>query len=90
LTKLVGAQCQSGLLLVDKPKNSLFHRPFKIGGKFRTLPSNLFYEDLRLNSLDRVNALIDSGRLPKRVKKLDDFDVIELIESPVTPIKPGE
>jgi hypothetical protein len=90
VSKLIGAQCQGGLLLVDKPKNSLFHRPFKFGSKFRTLPSNLFYEDLRLNALARVNALIDSGRLPKRVEKLDDFEVIELIESPVTPIKLGD
>lgn len=89
ISKLVGAQCQGGLLMVDNPKNSLFKRPLKFGGKFRTLPSNLFYEDLRLNALQRVNALIDSGRLPKRVEKLDDYDVIELIESPVTPITPG-
>ncbi len=89
IAKLVGAQCQGGLLLVDKPKNSLFHRPLKLGGKFRTLPSNLFYEDLRLNALMRVNALIDSGRLPKRVEKLEGFDVIDLVDSPVTPVKPG-
>lgn len=89
VTKLVGTQCQGGFLFVDKPKNSLFHRPIKFGGKFRTLPSNLFYEDLRVNALTRTNALIDSGNLPKRVEKLDGFEVIELIESPVTPIKPG-
>ena len=76
-------------MLVDKPKNSLFRRPLKLGGKFRTLPSNLFYEDLRVNSMQRVDALIDTDRLPKRIKKLNDFEVIDLIESPVTPIKPG-
>lgn len=90
LTKQVGAQCEGGLLLLDKPKSKLFRRPFKLGGKFRTLPSNLFYEDLRLNGIERVNALIDTGRLPKRVKKLDDFKVIELIDSPVTPINKDE
>ena len=89
LTKQVGAQCQSGILLVDKPRNSLFKRPMKIGGKFRTLPSNLFYEDLRVNGLKRVNAIIDAGHLPKRVQKLDSLDVIELIESPVTPVPSG-
>lgn len=76
--------------MVDKPRNSLFKRPFKLGGKFRTPRSNLFYEDLRLNAIDRVGALLETDRLPKRVKKLDSLDVIELIESPVTPVKPGE
>jgi len=85
----VGTQCQDGLLLVDKPKNSLFRRPFKFGGKFRTPRSNLFYEDLRLNALIRVQTMIDTNNLPKRVKKLDDLEVIDLQESPVTPVTPG-
>ena len=90
LTKQAGAQCQSGILLVDKPQNSLFRRPIKFGSKFRTLPSNLFYEDLRVNALKRVNSTLEAGHLPKRVQKLDGFDVIELIESPVTPVTLGE
>ena len=90
LSKLVGAQCQDGLLLVDKPNNSLFRRPFKFGGKYRTPRSNLFYEDLRLNAMERVQTMITTSDLPKRVKKLDDLEVIDLQESPVTPIKPGE
>ncbi|MEP6341933.1 MAG: DUF3089 domain-containing protein [Maricaulaceae bacterium] len=89
LTKQAGVQCQSGILLVDKPQNSLFRRPLKFGGKFRTLPSNLFYEDLRVNGLKRMTATIDAGHLPKRVQKLDNLDVIDIIESPVTPVKNG-
>ena len=90
LTKQVGVQCQDGLLLVDKPRSRLFKRPFKLGGKFRAPRSNLFYEDLRLNAIDRVDTLLSKEALPKRVKKLDDFEVIELIDSPVNPIKPNE
>lgn len=87
MTKQVGAQCEDGILYVDKPKRRSLRRPFKVGGKFRTLPSNLFYEDLRVNAEKRVQALIDSGVLPRRAAKLDGFDLIEIEDSPVTPVK---
>jgi len=87
LTKQVGAQCQNGLLLVDKPRSRSLRRPIQVGAKFRTLPSNLFYEDLKQNAAMRVNALIESGRLPTRTEKLDGFDVIDVIESPVGEVK---
>jgi len=85
-SKQVGVECQDGILYVDKPKRA-FRRPFQVGSKFRTIPSNLFYEDLRVNAEKRVQALIEQGNLPARVKKLDDLDVIDIIDSPVTPIK---
>lgn len=87
MTKQVGAQCEDGILYVDKPKRRSLRRPFKVGGKFRTLPSNLFYEDLRVNAEKRVQALIDSGTLPRRAAKLDGFDLIEIQDSPVTPVQ---
>lgn len=81
----VGAQCQDGILLVDKPRSRSLRRPIQIGAKFRTLPSNLFYEDLKQNAVTRVEALIASGTLPKRTKALDGFDLIEVEDSPVVP-----
>lgn len=87
LAKQTGAQCQAGVLYVDKPKSRVLRRPKKFGGKFRTLPSNLFYEDIRVNAKTRVDALIDLGKLPTRVERLDDLEVIEIIDSPVTPVK---
>jgi len=87
MTKQVGAQCEDGILYVDKPKRRSLRRPLKVGGKFRTLPSNLFYEDLRVNAEKRVMSLLDSGTLPKRAAKLDGFDLIEIQDSPVTPIQ---
>ena len=86
LTRQTGAQCQDNILYVDQPKSRALRRPVKFGGKFRTLPSNLFYEDLRINASKRVKALIENGRLPTRVKKLDDLDVIDIVDSPVTPV----
>jgi len=87
MTKQAGVQCEDGILYVDKPKSRSLRRPLKVGGKFRTLPSNLFYEDLRVNAEKRVQSLLDSGTLPKRATKLDGFDLIEIQDSPVTPIK---
>ena len=87
LTKQVGAQCQNGLLLVDKPRSRSLRRPIQVGAKFRTLPSNLFYEDLKQNTVMRVNMLLENGDLPKRTQKLDGFDVIDVIESPVSPVQ---
>lgn len=87
MTKQAGAQCEDGILYVDKPKTRSLRRPRKVGGKFRTLPSNLFYEDLRVNAEKRVQSLLDAGTLPKRAAKLDSFELIEIQDSPVTPIK---
>lgn len=87
MTKQVGAQCEDGILFVDKPKRKSLRRPLKVGGKFRTLPSNLFYEDLRVNAEKRVQSLLNAGILPRRAEKLDGFEVIEIQDSPVTPIK---
>ena len=86
-SKQVGVECQDGILYVDKPKSRAFARPFIFGSKFRTIPSNLFYEDLRVNAEKRVLSLIEKGNLPTRVKKLDDLEVIDIVDSPVTPIK---
>jgi len=86
LAKQTGAQCEDGILMVDKPKSKSLRRPIKFGGKFRTVPSNLFYEDLRQNAVKRVEAMRNTGELPTRVKKLDDLEVLEIIDSPVTPI----
>ncbi|WP_371398022.1 DUF3089 domain-containing protein [Fretibacter rubidus] len=81
------AECQDGLLQVGKPRSKALRRPLGLGARFWTLPSNLFFEDLRINARARVQSLIATGKLPTRVKRLDDLEVIDIIESPVTPVK---
>lgn len=83
LPRQAGTQCQDGLLLVDKPRSRSLRRPVKVGGKFRTLPSNLFYEDLKVNAKARVDAVLATGKLPKRAKLLDGFQVEDVTESPI-------
>ena len=81
------AACDDGLLQVGKPRSTSLRRPWGLGARFWTLPSNLFFEDIRLNARARVDSLIATGTLPTRVKRLDDLEVIDIIESPVTPVK---
>lgn len=86
MTKQSGAQCQNGLLLVDRPISKSLRRPMAVGAKFRTLPSNLFYEDLKQDAKRRVQNLLDANVLPERAgPMLDDFEVEEIEDSPVTP-----
>ena len=86
LTKQSGTQCQNGLLLVDKPASKSLRRPLAVGAKFRTLPSNLFYEDLKQDAKRRVQNLLDAKVLPERAGPLlDNFEVEEIEDSPVIP-----
>ena len=83
-----GAQCQAGILLLDKPKQKAMRRPKRFGGKYRTLPTNLFYEDLRVDAARRVQTLIDKDILPRRAPLLE-LEVLEVQDSPITlPLKP--
>ncbi len=77
-----GAQCQGGILLLDKPKQKNLRRPSRFGGKYRTLPFNLFYEDLRVDARRRIQILLDKNILPKRAPLLQQ-DTIEVEDSPV-------
>ena len=75
--------------MVDTPLSKSLRRPRAVGAKFRTLPSNLFYEDLKQDAKRRVQMLLDSNTLPERAGlKLDDFEVEEIEDSPIIP--PGE
>ncbi|HHL42534.1 MAG TPA: DUF3089 domain-containing protein [Hellea balneolensis] len=86
--KQTGAQCQDGILLIDRPKQKSLRRPSRFGGKFRTLESNLFYEDLRVDAQRRVQNLIEKDLLPKRAPLLD-METVEIVDSPVTlPLEP--
>ena len=86
MTKQTGAQCQNGLLLVDTPISKSLRRPLAVGAKFRTLPSNLFYEDLKQDAKRRVQNLLDANVLPERAgPMLDDLDIQEIEVAPVVP-----
>ena len=86
--KQTGAQCQDGILELDKVRQQSLRRPSRFGGKYRTKPSNLFYEDLRQDAARRVQILIDKDILPRRAP-LMTADPIEVGDSSVAlPLKP--
>ena len=86
--KQTGAQCQDGILELDKIRQKSLRRPSRFGGKFRTKPSNLFYEDLRQDAARRVQILIDKNVLPRRAP-LMTAEPIEVEDSTVAlPLKP--
>lgn len=83
----VGAQCVGGLLEVDRPDVASLRRPRQFGGRHRTLPSNLFYEDLRQNAVTRVEAMLSEGALPRRAPALAPLEVETVKDAPVVPLE---
>ena len=85
IPKQFGARCEDGVLAIDKPKSRSFRRRAQFGGRFKTAPFNLFYEDLRLNIIARTEALIMTGTIPRLAPALDDLEQVDILDSPVTP-----
>ncbi|MEE9272780.1 MAG: DUF3089 domain-containing protein [Robiginitomaculum sp.] len=81
--KQTGAQCQNGILVIETPKQKSLRRPNRFGGRYRTKPSNIFYEDLRINTQRRMQTILKLGSLPKRAP-LMEIETIEIKASPVT------
>ena len=80
-----GAQCEDGLLVIDKPRQYNLRKPRRFGGHYRTPPYNLFSEDIRQNMLVRIKARLDAGDLPRRAPALKDMDMIDVDDVPITP-----
>lgn len=83
-TKQFGAQCADGILIIDTPKQRSLRRPRALGGRYKTAPFNLFYEDLRMNMVARTEALILKGGVPRLAPDFEDAKAIEIVDSPVT------
>jgi len=52
-----GAQCQNGLLMIEKPRARALQRPGRLGEDRRAPVSNLFYMDLRADAARRLETL---------------------------------
>lgn len=85
MPKQFGARCEDGVLAIDKPKSRSFRRKAQFGGRFKTAPFNLFYEDLRINMVARTEALIMTGTLPRLAPAMEDLTQVDIIDSPVIP-----
>lgn len=82
----VSAQCQGGLLMISRPAQKSLRRPHIFGGKYRTMPSNLFYEDVRTDAARRVQNVLARGDLPRLAPPLGTRQV-DIKDSPIA--EPG-
>jgi len=80
-----GAQCQNGLLMIDRPRMRALRRPGRLGEDRRVRPANLFYMDIQANAADRLNAI--RATLADEARYAPALDGLEIIETaPITPI----
>lgn len=80
-----GAQCQSGVLMIDRPDARVLRRPGRLGEDRRVRPANLFYMDLRLDAERRMAAFADlRAEEAAYVPPLDA--PVEVDDAPVVPI----
>lgn len=54
-----GAQCENGLLMIERPQSRLLRRPDRLVEDRRVPPFNLFYADLQANAQLRLSRLIE-------------------------------
>ena len=89
VAKAVGAQCQDGVLIVDRPKQDYLRRSRWFGAKWRAQPYNLFYHDLAANAALRVAAL--SVKLREEAMQLAPIEeTVDVNEAPVNKVPPLE
>jgi len=80
-----GAQCESGLLMIDQPRASALQRPGRLGEDRRTRPANLFYMDIRANAAERLAGI--QAILADEARYAPPLDAPEIVEiAPITPI----
>ncbi|WP_421858797.1 DUF3089 domain-containing protein [Oceanicaulis sp.] len=85
MTNQTGAQCQSGLLMIDQPRARALRRSGRLAEDRRVRSSNLFYMDIRANAETRLNTIravmADEARYAPALDAPVEVDV-----APITPI----
>lgn len=85
IAKSVGARCEDGILIVDKPKRRFLRRGDWFGAKWKAQPFNLFYYDIAKNAEERLAAL--QAILEVEPEPLEPIgETIDLGESPVNKV----
>jgi len=85
VSRAIGARCDNGVLIVDKPNQSYLRRASWFGAKWRARPYNLFYFDLAENAAERVAAL--EARREYEAQFLGPIETsVDLGDSPVNKV----
>lgn len=84
LANQTGAQCQNGLLMVERPRSRTQRRPDRLAEDRRVPPFNLFYADIEADAVRRMGLL--QGILAEEARYAPPLDTIEEVE--IAPVKP--
>lgn len=82
-----GAQCQNGVLMIERPRARALRRAGRLGEDRRAPDFNLFYRDLQLDAERRLETLADIRAEEARYAP-PLGDPIEVDEAQVVPIDP--
>lgn len=85
MTHAVGARCEDGILVVDKPVQEFLRRKAWFGAKWRAQNFNLFYFDLAEDARRRAENV--TIILEEEAMHLDPIEeTVEVIESPINKV----
>jgi hypothetical protein len=82
-----GAQCQNGVLMIERPRANALRRAGRLGEDRRAPDFNLFYRDLQLDAQRRLETL-DAIRTEEARYAPPLGEPIEVNEAEVVPIDP--
>lgn len=82
MSKIIGAQCESGVLIVDRPAQPFLQRPAWFDEKWRARSYNLFYYDLAADADRRIAAA--AQKMEEEYLRLDP--IAEFVDLEVSPI----
>lgn len=82
-----GAQCQNGILMIERPRARALRRAGRLGEDRRAPDFNLFYRDLQLDAERRLEILADIRAEEARYAP-PLGDPIEVDEADVVPVDP--
>lgn len=78
----VGAACDRGILMLDRPKQGYLRRNNAFGAKWKAQPYNLFFHDLTENGRTRVQNLLKLREI--EAKRVDPIiETVEIVDSPI-------
>lgn len=84
LANQTGAQCQNGLLMVERPRSAALRRPDRLAEDRRVPPFNLFYADIEADAVRRMELL--QATLAEEARYAPPLDTLEEVE--IAPVKP--
>lgn len=85
IAQTLGAACESGVLIVDRPRQSYLRRSRWFAAKWKAQPFNLFYHDLRADAASRVART--QAKLTEEATNLAPItEAVEIIDSPINKV----